>query len=233
MIMLLLVLLSIRLTEGLRPSAYLRTQQYSQVKPDKVSNKLLTPSIFGQASLTLSTSFPFGEDSRKSSGFSMRLQESAIDEATDVSKRVSVKRMLLNKLYDKTDDIYVCPATLTPLVRCERYIGLSQQKYLYNPTNNIKYDISPRYYDLTIKEEVEKPIWSQSLKESFNSRFFQTKLISSIYERGYRQNFVNFGFPGIDKEYAEATELFDAANAKRILDLSCGSGSNHFIVLLV
>jgi hypothetical protein len=32
------------------------------------------------------------------------------------------------------------------------------------------------------------------------------------------------GFPGIDKEFEEAQELFQSVGAKKIVDLSCASG---------
>jgi SAM-dependent methyltransferase len=137
----------------------------------------------------------------------------------------NIKAKLLNSLDKSNDDVYVCPASLTPLKRSRRIYGLVTTSFFLNPDTQTSYEILPgQYYDLTIKEETEKPIWSQSLRESFNSRFFQTKFISSIYERGYRQNFERAGFPGIDKEYEEAATFFDAANAKTVLDLSCGSG---------
>jgi len=55
---------------------------------------------------------------------------------------------------------------------------------------------------------------------------FQTQLVSSIYERGWRQSFASNGFPGPDAEYAKCLD----AVARRcdaqgpLLDLSCGSG---------
>lgn len=32
------------------------------------------------------------------------------------------------------------------------------------------------------------------------------------------------GFPGVDKEFEEINEFFQAANVESVLDLSCGSG---------
>lgn len=49
-------------------------------------------------------------------------------------------------------------------------------------------------------------------------------MISSVYERGYRQNFENAGFPGIDAEFKEVYDLFIGNNSSVILDISCGSG---------
>ena len=154
-----------------------------------------------------------------------RVNSAVVDSVTSSQFRETAKRSLLERLDDSKDDIYVCPVSLAPLTRCERYIGILKLTYFQNPVSGVKYEITPKYSDLTIKDETEKPLWKQSFKEIFNSRFFQTSFISSIYERGYRQNFKNFGFPGVEKEFDEATELFDAVNATTIMDLSCGSGT--------
>jgi SAM-dependent methyltransferase len=41
---------------------------------------------------------------------------------------------------------------------------------------------------------------------------------------GWRQNFKNAGFPGIDAEFAEVSEFFAPANGGTVVDMSCGSG---------
>ena len=89
-----------------------------------------------------------------------------------------------------------------------------------------QYAILPhKYYDLTIRQTEQKSFWQLSNRERAGQRFFQTRLIPSIYERGYRQNFENFGFPGIDLEFEEAKNFFVDANATAVvMDLSCGSG---------
>lgn len=64
----------------------------------------------------------------------------------------------------------------------------------------------------------------------------QNPILSTAYERGYRDNFAFAGFPGIEKEFAEAQEYFLGSNDtssssdatgvqdKVVVDLSCASG---------
>ena len=57
------------------------------------------------------------------------------------------------------------------------------------------------------------------------TQFFRTPAMAFLYERGWRQNFNAAGFPGIDKEFAEAAEFFaPCADGGVVVDLSCGSG---------
>ena len=57
------------------------------------------------------------------------------------------------------------------------------------------------------------------------TQFFRTPAMAFLYERGWRQNFNAAGFPGIEKEFAEAAEFFaPCADGGVVVDLSCGSG---------
>lgn len=57
---------------------------------------------------------------------------------------------------------------------------------------------------------------------------FSSPSISFAYERGWRQTFVNAGFPGPDKEAAMAMDFFEPAMAKSsdgvVIDMSCATG---------
>jgi len=121
--------------------------------------------------------------------------------AADDSARLEIaKRNLLDafeKKYDLGESLYVCPESLTTLSRSARSYGLSSSAFYQStefPTN--QYPIKPQYVDFTIKGEQDKPIWSQSVRERIGQSFFQNPIISGVYERGYRQNFQNAGFPG-------------------------------------
>jgi replicative DNA helicase len=48
--------------------------------------------------------------------------------------------------------------------------------------------------------------------------------LSRADERGWRQNFRNAGFPGIDKEFEELNEFTKGVQGGVIVDMSCGSG---------
>lgn len=126
--------------------------------------------------------------------------------------------------YPAKDSIFVCPESLEPLKRVNRLHGLTSEKYFYNEEFGIKYSIFPQYYDLTIKEDVDKSFFSLTNRERVGQRLFQTPFMSGIYERGYRQNFEAYGFPGIDKEFEEIQQFFKSVNASTVVDLSCGSG---------
>ncbi|KAL2642647.1 hypothetical protein R1flu_010234 [Riccia fluitans] len=54
--------------------------------------------------------------------------------------------------------------------------------------------------------------------------FFQNPLIAYVYERGYRDNFRNAGFPGLDEEAQRALDILELARGEVIMDLSCGPG---------
>jgi hypothetical protein len=88
-------------------------------------------------------------------------------------------------------DIFVCPESLSPLKKVHRYYGFSEDVYYQNTEDkDIKYQVYPgRYIDLTIKSEVDRPVWQLSGKERVGQNFFQIPLVSAVYERGYRQQF--------------------------------------------
>lgn len=116
----------------------------------------------------------------------------------------TVKNVLLEAfdgVNSSKDDIFIDPATLTPLIRKQRLlVGNKASAFFFNPTTRVKYPVVTsrmyNFYDFTIKAEIDKPIWSSPLQQTFNLLFFQSPILSSVYERGYRQNFENFGFPG-------------------------------------
>jgi hypothetical protein len=124
------------------------------------------------------------------------------------------------------DSIFSCPESLRPLKLKQRVFGKITESSLIEPEFGKTYDVLPgRYYDLTVKKEQSKSFFGLSKREKVGQKLFQTKLLSAIYERGYRQNFQNFGFPGIDKEFEEAKDFFLEAGATgTVVDLSCGSG---------
>lgn len=122
----------------------------------------------------------------------------------------------------------LCPESLTPLLYGWRSLGLVNERYLWSPEYGSKYPKRGVYWDLTINSEQDsKPFWELNSRERVGSRLFQSPFMSAIYERGYRQNFENAGFPGIDAEFAEASSFFSSSSGPSggtVLDLSCGSG---------
>lgn len=123
------------------------------------------------------------------------------------------------------EDIYICPQSLSPLIKRTRFYGLFKEKY-WNVKDfpDLKYPITPLFNDMTIASEQSKPFLSLNSRERVGQRLFQNPILPFIYERGYRQNFERAGFPGIDKEFAEINEFFAENSANIVVDLSCGSG---------
>jgi 2-polyprenyl-3-methyl-5-hydroxy-6-metoxy-1,4-benzoquinol methylase len=144
---------------------------------------------------------------------------------TPITRLKYVKENILNTIDGAVDDVLVCPESLGDLVKTTRYYGFVEETSYTNKRFRTKYPSLPfRYIDLTIKSEVNRPLYTLSPKELIGQNLFQTRLLPSIYELGYRQNFATVGFPGAEKEFEEAQEFFQMSGAKRILDLSCGSG---------
>ena len=116
----------------------------------------------------------------------------------------------------------VDPQTKGALKIKHRAFGFVEDVFLESK-EGAKYSITRNYIDLTL-EEIKKPFWEISNRERLSSRFFQNSILSSIYERGYRQNFKNAGFPGPEAESAEAISFFQPTGDEIVVDLSCGSG---------
>lgn len=174
------------------------------------------------------TSKPPSTDNSISQKFPTRQQLIALMGVTDSHDRTSVdplklKRTLL-QIFEADGDIegnlYACPESLEPLSIRTRMYGFVTEKYLLEQKFGAKYAVNSDYLDL---------VTAVGTTDQSSSRLgqaaFQSPLLSSFYERGYRQNFQNFGFPGIEMEYEEAENLFvKAKSTKVVLDLSCGSG---------
>ncbi|KAJ0975070.1 hypothetical protein J5N97_017035 [Dioscorea zingiberensis] len=56
------------------------------------------------------------------------------------------------------------------------------------------------------------------------TELFRNPLVSFLYERGWRQNFVWGGFPGVEREFKMAKDFLEPTTGGNIIDASCGSG---------
>ncbi|GMJ02484.1 hypothetical protein like AT1G78140 [Hibiscus trionum] len=56
------------------------------------------------------------------------------------------------------------------------------------------------------------------------TEIFRTPMVSFLYERGWRQNFIFGGFPGPEKEFDMAKDYLKPVLGGNIVDASCGSG---------
>ncbi|TVT97224.1 hypothetical protein EJB05_57532 [Eragrostis curvula] len=76
------------------------------------------------------------------------------------------------------------------------------------------------YWDLTVAVGLTE--YSESMPAA--TELFRTPLISFIYERGWRQNFIWGGFPGLEREFEMAKTYLKPTVGGTIVDASCGSG---------
>ncbi|PPD68120.1 hypothetical protein GOBAR_DD35001 [Gossypium barbadense] len=68
------------------------------------------------------------------------------------------------------------------------------------------------------------PICYNPLTVISDSPIYVTPVVSFLYERGWRQNFVFGGFPGPEKEFDMAKNYLKRVLGGKIVDASCGSG---------
>ncbi|XP_050378267.1 uncharacterized methyltransferase At2g41040, chloroplastic-like [Argentina anserina] len=82
------------------------------------------------------------------------------------------------------------------------------------------YSTKHNYLDLTVTAGMKKYVEVKSVGTELFRRWF----MSFIYEKGYRQFFKRYGFPGPDEEFKMAQNYFKPAEDGVIVDVSCGSG---------
>ncbi|XP_047075834.1 uncharacterized methyltransferase At1g78140, chloroplastic-like isoform X1 [Lolium rigidum] len=76
------------------------------------------------------------------------------------------------------------------------------------------------YWDLAVA--VGSNEYSESMPAA--TELFRTPLVSFLYERGWRQNFIWGGFPGLEREFDMAKTYLKPTTGGVIVDASCGSG---------
>ncbi|KAJ3677300.1 hypothetical protein LUZ60_003024 [Juncus effusus] len=107
-----------------------------------------------------------------------------------------------------------CPICYFPLTNQTNQSTLDCQKCKKSYVNN------GTYFDLTISGNSTD--YSETMPAL--TELFRTPLVSYLYERGWRQNFVWGGFPGPEKEFEMAKEYLKPTIGGTIVDASCGSG---------
>ncbi|KAG6771345.1 hypothetical protein POTOM_022696 [Populus tomentosa] len=120
-------------------------------------------------------------------------------------------------------DPFACPICYQPLIRKGptgfNLPAIYRSGFKCNRCNKT-YSSKENYLDLTItagmKDYTEvKPV---------RTELFRSPLVSFLYERGWRQNFNQSGFPGPDEEFKMAQEYFKPTEGGLLVDVSCGSG---------
>ncbi|KAL1308510.1 hypothetical protein HN51_050470 [Arachis hypogaea] len=82
------------------------------------------------------------------------------------------------------------------------------------------YSSKDTYLDLTVTSGLR----DYSEVQPARTELFRSPLVSFLYERGWRQNFRQSGFPGPDEEFRVAQEYFESSKGGLLVDVSCGSG---------
>ena len=106
--------------------------------------------------------------------------------------RSDPKSSLLKQIDGTESDLFVCPESLAPLKLVYRQFGFVDASYLRSDdkSKNREYPVRHgQYIDLTLPEEDKRPLWTRSVDELVGEGFFQNPFISTVYERGYRDNF--------------------------------------------
>uniref|UniRef100_A0ACD5Y6L6 Uncharacterized protein n=1 Tax=Avena sativa TaxID=4498 RepID=A0ACD5Y6L6_AVESA len=115
-----------------------------------------------------------------------------------------------------------CPACYYPLVSSiDRHSApaKSDSSLECSPCKAV-YCKKDDYWDLTVS--VGSAEYSESMPAI--TQLFRTRLVSFLYERGWRQKFRWGGFPGLEREFEMATTYLTPKTGGILVDASCGSG---------
>jgi hypothetical protein len=127
--------------------------------------------------------------------------------------RSDPKSSLLKQIDGTESDLFVCPESLAPLKLVYRQFGFVDASYLRSDdkSKNREYPVRHgQYIDLTLPEEDKRPLWTRSVDELVGEGFFQNPFISTVYERGYRDNFKSKLFTTIITTISIITSSIDA-----------------------
>ncbi|PAN35223.1 hypothetical protein PAHAL_6G191200 [Panicum hallii] len=111
-----------------------------------------------------------------------------------------------------------CPICYYPLVSASDQSGDAAS--LECSTCKKVYPNKQDYWDLTVA--VGSSEYSESMPAA--TELFRTPLVSFLYERGWRQNFIWGGFPGLEREFEMAKTYLKPTIGGTVVDASCGSG---------
>lgn len=112
----------------------------------------------------------------------LTLQKNYVKPFYDITGRIhrqstqhqSSKSGLLDIIDGRVDDTLVCPESLGDLKRTSRYYGFLEQTVFTNEQFDTKYTVYPNaFIDLTIKTEVDRPLFVQSPRGEFGESISQ------------------------------------------------------------
>lgn len=139
--------------------------------------------------------------------------------------RVSQSPDLALSIDEKTtcSDLLACPICFQPLNR-EGQSGYSQAAIAASRFKCKRckkaYASNDIYLDLTVTFGAEN--YEETMQPS--TEIFRNPLVSFIYERGWRQGFESFGYPGPEEEVKMANEYLKPAVGGVLVDVSCATG---------
>merc|ERR1719262_1404302 len=154
--------------------------------------------------------------------------------AAAYSPAAPAAKQRLRGVFEGTPDaVLTCPTDKSPLLTRRTLIG-GEARVVKESSGAVtrRYPVNAVYADLLAEsgraEAMSLDELRAEISDAWGSRvqtqMFRSPLIAFLYERGWRQNFRNAGFPGIGKEYEEVREFFAPAASGVIVDMSCGSG---------
>lgn len=148
--------------------------------------------------------------------------------ATTVSPKASLRRLFSRP----SDETLACPTSKLPLRAEVSFLGAEKRIRQVSP-DGVQYPVNELYCDLLPTAGRSSPLSVDELvaevSDAWGNRvqtqLFRSPLTAFLYERGWRQQFANAGFPGIDTEFEEVQEFFaPVATGGVVVDMSCGSG---------
>ncbi|CAH8309624.1 unnamed protein product [Eruca vesicaria subsp. sativa] len=139
-----------------------------------------------------------------------------------------------------TKNILACPICYNSLAALNIHPHGSVEAPAYGTelhcrTCKKSYSANETHLDLAVSSGIKH--YTEPLPLSIE--LFRNPLVSFLYERGWRQNFMWGGFPGPEKEFEMAKEYLNNVLGGNIIDASCGSGmfsrlfakSEHFAMV--
>ncbi|XP_065848627.1 uncharacterized methyltransferase At2g41040, chloroplastic-like [Euphorbia lathyris] len=120
-------------------------------------------------------------------------------------------------------DPFACPVCYEPLIRKGppgfNLSAIYRSGFMCKSCNKT-YSSKDNYLDLTVTAGMKEYTEARPVR----TELFRSPIVSFLYERGWRQNFRQSGFPGPDEEFKMAQEYFKPAQGGLLVDVSCGSG---------
>ncbi|XP_060667948.1 uncharacterized methyltransferase At2g41040, chloroplastic-like isoform X3 [Ziziphus jujuba] len=140
---------------------------------------------------------------------------------TSIAIRASSTEMISEQ--NQSAELFACPVCYEPLIR-KGPSGFNLEAIYRSGFKckkcNKSYSSKEMYLDLTVTAGLR----NYSEDQPAMTELFRSPLVSFLYERGWRQNFRQRGFPGPDEEFKMAQDYFKSVEGGVLIDISCGSG---------